>query len=333
MKKLLLLFFLLPYLSFSQVRAFKMDMSLIKDTSSYAFKRILIKSYEKFIKEDSTDYGTMYKLSSLYLEISDFNKSIEILSYLTSKQPKNPNPVGNRAFRYFYTNQFYLAKRDFDKAIELDETNPVSFLNRAYFETETEEYEKAVKDLKQAIKLRPDYAKAFANLGDTYNRMGNYSKAIENCNKAIELSPAYVEAILNRGTVYLKTKKYKVALKDFDLVLQLYPTMGIPDFFLNRGKAKFNSEDKNGAEEEFNKSIELAYHSKFHRNFAKYEVFNVKEDYESALEELSKAINKDENNTPELFELRADLYKILKNKNAYKADLKKAKEIRENSTN
>ena len=315
-------------LSFSQVREYKNNMSLIIDTSSYSFKRILIKSYENFAEEDSTDYGTRYKLSVLYSEIGEYNKSLKVLTYLTEKQPKNPNPVGNRAFRYIALEQFDLAKKDFDKAIELDKTDAVSYLNRAFLETKLKEYKKAVSDLKFAIKLRPDYAKAYANLGDTYFRMEKYEDAIKNCSKAIELSPTYIEALMNRGITYIKLKKYKEALKDLDLVLILYPSMGIPHFFLNKGKAKYYLGNIEGAEKEFEKSIELSYHTEFHRNFAKYEVFNVKEDYENALEELSKAIDKDVDRIPELFELRAELYKKLNKKDLAKQDMKRAKKLR-----
>ena len=53
----------------------------------------------------------------------------------------------------------------YNKAVELDPSNPVYYSNRAAAYSSKEEYEKAIVDSKKALEVDPSYAKAYSRLG------------------------------------------------------------------------------------------------------------------------------------------------------------------------
>lgn len=118
----------------------------------------------------------------------------------------------------------------------------------------------AMQKYMKAIELDPDYARAHGNLGYAFNRLGQFEKGIECLNKAISL-----------------------AEDDTALLHRLYD---------NRGFARSNLKDSDGAIADFNKSIELNSNNPrvyYHRAESNAQAGN----YEEAYSDVQRALRLD----------------------------------------
>lgn len=90
----------------------------------------------------------------------------------------------NRGIAYAMKRQCDQAIQDYDRAIELDHRDAVTFVNRAGAYVRQGDYDRAVQDYDQPIRLDPTNAAAFDNRGIDYGRKGEYDRAIQDFDQA-----------------------------------------------------------------------------------------------------------------------------------------------------
>jgi len=114
----------------------------------------------------------------------------------------------------------------------------------------------AIADYEQAMKYDPNNGKAYLNRGAIYNQLKNYQGAIDDFRKAIGLdSQVASKAYNNIGAIRLVQNKVQDALLNFDQAVQL--ERNNPDFLYNRGLARLNNNDREGARSDFSRAAEL----------------------------------------------------------------------------
>ena len=239
-----------------------------------------------------------------FVNLEQFDKSIE---YYTKEIEINPNDYlgyRNRALRYSYLKDYKKAEVDFTKAIELDSENDQNYYARGeFYSYDLEDYEKAITDFDKAIELNPsasniyerannrynlnnyelaisDYLRALEldvdekvskneyllnGLAMSYKKLGNLDNAIIYLKKEIEISPNYNLGYRNLGDIY-------VELREFDKARQIYKNL--------------ISIDENKAQNYFFRALFF---------------MNDVEDYLSAFSDLSKAIDLEKDNSKYYF--------------------------------
>lgn len=140
---------------------------------------------------------------------------------------KYPNQIAgahmSRGKYYKDNGQIDLAFEDFNKSIELDDTNDQVFNNRGNIYFSRNQDDKALPDYNRAIELDPNVARYYDNRGALYARQGNFEAAIPDIKKAIELDPEFSNAYKNLAVCYSSLGNAPEAAKYFGEFLKIFP--------------------------------------------------------------------------------------------------------------
>lgn len=117
-------------------------------------------------------------------------------------------------YRLYRKKRYAKALEEFNKAIQMNATNPEAYYWRGRTLISQGRFEPAVEDFQEAAKLKPDYAEAYDNLGWLYERLGDGDKAIEALSKSVELRPDNGWAFNQRGRLLFKKGERDGALRD-----------------------------------------------------------------------------------------------------------------------
>jgi serine/threonine protein kinase/tetratricopeptide (TPR) repeat protein len=107
------------------------------------------------------------------------------------------------------------ALAELDEAIRLEPHHYWSFLQKGIVHQERGEYVEAAGAFGVCIGLWPDFAWGHFNRGYAYMKCGRLSEAIADYTAALERDPGFLLAYLNRGATRLKLHQEKAALADF----------------------------------------------------------------------------------------------------------------------
>lgn len=103
----------------------------------------------------------------------------------------------------------------FDRAIELDASDPASHMNRAIARQELDLMDDALCGYERALVLDPDHASATLNLGTLLHALGRFDEAIEAFDRTLALSAPralpHVTALYNKASTLLQRGDYPAA--------------------------------------------------------------------------------------------------------------------------
>ncbi|BAZ01903.1 TPR repeat-containing protein [Tolypothrix tenuis PCC 7101] len=174
---------------------------------------------------------------------------------------------------------------DFNQAIQLQNNLGQKDLGEAYSD-------RCLVDCTQAINLSPDNAEAYINRGLANYRQQDYLSAIADYQRAIALKPADFRAYYNIALAYAATDHNLEAIVDYNLALSQIPPSAnllLADIYNDRGLARLQLLDYEGAMTDFSKAIQLDgndYRAYFNRGCA----CGKKGDNFGALRDFSKVI-------------------------------------------
>ena len=193
------------------------------------------------------------------------------------------------------------AIQDFDKAIQLDPTDPSAYMERSKAKRELNDERGASQDLSEC-KVRyerlDDGLKAHETASAAYDS-GDYVSAVKNYNKAISLVPSLLSIYCNRGNAKQCLEDYRGAVEDFTKSIEVNAS-NKSDAYHQRGKIKYHKlNDTNGALEDFNEAIALCPDD----SDLLFSRATITSEY-NALQDLNRAIELSPTN-PKLFFYRA----------------------------
>ncbi len=279
------------------------------------------KDYDKMIEleaGEATGYlgkGRNCNAQKRYKEaIPFFNHAIKLHS-------DNSYAYVHRAESYMEQKQYDKALDDVVSALDIDGNNKAFYLmivladsayeecvtkfkvqkvkepNRSYWDyclgvihEEHEDYTKAIECYKSTLDKDADDIPA-SRIADCYDELGDYARAVEYINIAIQLDSSDYRYLLYKATYQDKGGQSQKAIKTFDELLEKQPDYGFA--YYRRGWIKDNSNDDNGALEDYSMAIalipEYAY-SYFNRGKIYYE----RGETEKAKKDFLKAIELDD---------------------------------------
>jgi len=112
--------------------------------------------------------------------------------------------------------------RDTRVAVTTDLSEEVRYhFNLALFYQEEGNFPLARRAYEKVVEMWPLYAEAHNNLGVVYKELGIYEQAIAQLRKAVALNPRYPRAYHNLGVVYQLKGDWKQAVKNYEMALSL----------------------------------------------------------------------------------------------------------------
>jgi tetratricopeptide (TPR) repeat protein len=242
--------------SFSQDFLPKLDQikSIQRDTSSYYFKEIWIKSKDinnndpqgflrradsklemGLLKEALQDVNKAISIDSMFAETYSLKGYILLKS--DSIKPslynfkKSIALKDNNIYNYYYCAEIYSLVGNFNeaenwykKAIQIDKKFPEAYFGLANLQRRRYIYQfKESEDLyKKVIELNPSFYLAYFNIGLMYIS-SNPTKAIRNLNKAIEINPTFAHAYFVRGHIERDLNHISETYNDWNKAIELDP--------------------------------------------------------------------------------------------------------------
>jgi tetratricopeptide (TPR) repeat protein/S1-C subfamily serine protease len=216
-------------------------------------------------------------------------KSIQtaILSVDVSQSTTTASQWLERGNQLWRLGRYPEAIRAFDAAIK----QKPKFIHLAYFGKGlalawSKKRPEAITALEQAVKSQPDSFPAWYGLSIGYRESNQLDKALAAINKAIQLQPNNPNVYAQKWAVLISLKRYREAAAAINKAIELSPRAA---FYLARGFVRYESEDKQGAIDDFNLAIKInpnfaeAYVG---RGFVRYE----SEDKQGAIDDFNLAI-------------------------------------------
>ena len=155
--------------------------------------------------------------------IGNLSEAIKLYSLVIKDQPDCAVAYYEAGSIYLATNQFELARKNLNKAYDLDPENEwytIAYLNSL---GALEEFEEAVEILKEKIKEDPDKTEWEFKLALGYFNMGKSGKAIKKLEK-IEKEKGLSEKItLLKASIYESEEKYDQAREEIEKVMLIFP--------------------------------------------------------------------------------------------------------------
>ena len=124
---------------------------------------------------------------ALHLELGEYAKAIADLTK-SLELHEDPDVLVNRALAYKAFGQREAAKRDLDRAIELDPHSVAAWFNRGTLLLEEGRPEEALKDLNRAVELAPDVPGPYFNRAVAHWQLGEREAAIKDLERFLELA-------------------------------------------------------------------------------------------------------------------------------------------------
>ena len=194
-------------------------------------------------------------LSQALIRVGELGEAIDELKVLAEAEPTNPS-IQLRIAQVAYMQEDYaMMKEASQQAIQLDETNAQARYLNAEACLGQGNIVGAVAILTKAISLKADYADAYLLRAQTLLKMGEAEVADADAAWLIHNVGAHEDVLLLKARIETAKGNAEQAIKVYDLVTEVNPFA--IDAFRERGKLKFDAGDKEGAEADMQKVLEL----------------------------------------------------------------------------
>lgn len=186
------------------------------------------------------------------------------------------------------------AIKDFTKAIQLKPKYSDAYWGRGMARKMKHEYKEASEDLEKAIKLDPNNDEAYISLAEVKYHLSDYEKADLYYSKYLKKYPKDFATYSDRAFIRMERQNIKEAIDDFTKAIELNPNIQYKDY-LDRGKAKYLTQDYVGAKNDFYNSIEIEPNS-IELLFSLSNFYNEHENCSEAIIYLNKILILDNRN-------------------------------------
>lgn len=149
--------------------------------------------------------------------------AVDEQSHLVSQQPKNPSHYVNRAFALAQLGDYEKARRDYDRAIELDGENEDIYYYRGLFFMQRQEYELALQDLNHVLSIADDYDDARLQRATVLLHLRRQDDALDDYAKLIAKYPDDPSAYTGRAYAFELIGREQAAEKDSQKLMDIVP--------------------------------------------------------------------------------------------------------------
>ncbi|WP_445665344.1 tetratricopeptide repeat protein [Fodinibius sp. AD559] len=177
----------------------------------------VIEAGKQAIQKIPQDPILLYILGNAYLSSQQYHSAEQHLkeaSALPARRPLKANIFGSLADTYAGQNNWSLAFKNYQEAIDLDTQNPVIYNNYAYYLSQQgKQLSKAEELALRALEFSPNNTSFLDTVGWIYYKQGQLQKAQKYIQQAIDSGDPSAETLEHMGDILLKLDKPDEAKK------------------------------------------------------------------------------------------------------------------------
>ncbi|MCF7568902.1 hypothetical protein L3X37_11085 [Sabulilitoribacter arenilitoris] len=207
-KNVLLLIFLIPLLSFAQVK------KLYRQAYRTTDPKEKIELFTKVIALEPKNFDAYFHRAIAKNDLGDYSGAILDYSKILFYKP-DADTYYNRGNSKFSLQDFFGAKDDYENALKLDSQFLDAKYNLACAKYFLEDYLGSIKDLNKIIELAPTEDKVYTQRANALLALEKYKLALQDFSMAVIINPN-ADTYYNRGLTHLNINYYKLAQKDFN---------------------------------------------------------------------------------------------------------------------
>ncbi len=197
----------------------------------YGFNLENVKKFRPILMVFLFSLFTVYSVYSRE-RISVWSNSLTFWTNVVEKQPDN-------YYAYFGVGNYYLAENNnekafeyYNKALQLNDKDPMIFNNLGLINTNLKKYDEAIVNFSTLITLSPDFSQAYNNRGNAYYYLKKYDNALIDYRIAFYKWNKNTDALLNKADLEAELNQKDSALNDYKLCLKTDSTNAIPYYKL-----------------------------------------------------------------------------------------------------
>ncbi len=200
------------------------------------------KIYKQGDKQHTTNSVISLVNNKDTIDVNKVKEQITQLGIAINNRPDDASNYLDRAILYSSIKSYNESFADYDKAIQLNPTNPMAWFSRANTrfkllelihtfdepalpenamdKTKKKEehsdhtYDMVISDYNKTLALDPSFTYAWFNNANTKTLIGDYKGAVNDLTKAIKLEPTLSDAYFNRGLLLIFMNETELACKD-----------------------------------------------------------------------------------------------------------------------
>ncbi len=179
------------------------------------------RDYETAMERSEKFVEALNNLGNLFVELEKKQTAIDYLTQVVNMRPKTSVFRYNRAVAYEHFEEYDLAIRDYDTAVELNEKFVTAYFNRGVVYGKMGQSKRAIEDFGRVLAQRPEDAAAYMNRGDAYMQLNRVKLALRDFNHVIQFEPDMAQAYYNRAGAYYRLARPDLALRDYGQAIEL----------------------------------------------------------------------------------------------------------------
>ncbi len=174
------------------------------------------------IELDKGNAGYLLTLSDIYMSMGLLDNCAESLERALELEPSNAEALLKLAEIHFILKNYRESITNADRAIAVDQINPLPHFIKGYTYAEAGDTVNAIKSYLEAIGLDQRYYDAYMQLGLIYSSRGN-PLALDYLNNALNIDPESQEALYALAMFYQEAGEAESAISAYNKLLTLDP--------------------------------------------------------------------------------------------------------------
>ena len=203
-----------------------------------------------------------YTLATLYKNNKQPGRAHELLNELIKRNPDEAGFYISRADIFLMENNINNARADYDKAVSVDPENYVPYRERGLFFAHNSSPDLARKDFNRAIELlnekiikNPQDATSMTDRAEIMEQTGNIQGALDEYTNYLKLWPLNYSVLKKVGQMYYSKKEWPQAINSYSEIIDNFSAE--PRTLLSRGLAFQQSGNLSAALSDLNMAVQL----------------------------------------------------------------------------
>ena len=239
------------------------DSSLLMAFYNKGFSYVQLREFEKaepnfaYVNDHDTTQNPEYDYyyAIVLSQLNKYDSAIHHYSVAISNGQKDADIYNRRGVVYYNAGKLEPAQADFEKAVSMDQQDPVKFVNLANLYSDLEDYQESIEVYTQALEISEDKAEIYNRIGLNYFSLEIFDNAKEHFSKAIQENSKNATYYDNRASARNQLMDVSGAIEDYSTSLSLYPDD--PNIYLQRGLLHVQQHNKYAGCKDFQKAKEL----------------------------------------------------------------------------